>query len=397
LNILKDQLNDIIPTVIEPETRDTFGAVALSVLYMLENDSVTSEEPICIFPVDILVDHSFIECIKNICEKKRNSSISLIGVNPTSPSEKYGYILPLKNELLNNEDGQVKLYVEKPTKLQAQTLIENGALWNSGVSIFTSEIIITWLKNLNLPLTYNELLTKYNEIPNISFDYQVLAQTEQIFYTKYSGKWKDLGTWDSITQELNQNIIGKGTIQNSENTHLFNELEIPIIVQGIQNAVVSASINGILVCSKDEAYLIKDAVDLYGDDCNDLFVEKNWGWYKILDHSINSAGQHILTKKLHIKENNNISYQFHEHRDETWTIIDGKGILVIDNQIFDAVVGKTFHIPSGSKHSIKALTSLEIIEIQSGSQTRETDIIRISNDWEEIISLSLVQKLNLKV
>jgi mannose-1-phosphate guanylyltransferase len=103
------------------------------------------------------------------------------------------------------------------------------------------------------------LAKQYQNLEKISFDYAVVEKAEKIVALTYSGSWKDLGTWNTLTEEMGTNQIEKGIISDdSSNTHLINELDIPVTVLGIKDAVVATSPDGILVTDKVASPRIKD-------------------------------------------------------------------------------------------------------------------------------------------
>lgn len=129
--------------------------------------------------------------------------------------------------------------------------MEQSALWNCGVFAFRLEYIIEHLIQRSLPIQYDELLNQYSRMEKISFDYAVVEQATNIVAMPYRGIWKDLGTWDALTEEVRTPLIGKGTLtEDSTRTHVINELDIPITVIGAPNLIVAASPDGILVSEK---------------------------------------------------------------------------------------------------------------------------------------------------
>lgn len=390
VEILNNQLEDNIKLVVEPERRDTFPAIALAATYLYSMCGVNLNETIAILPVDPYVDDNFFECIKELDDVlfQSGADIALIGVKPTYPSEKYGYIIPNYNER-DNKYLSVHSFVEKPHKTKAQTMIDQGALWNCGVFAFKLDYLINLLIEYGLPIQYENMLRQYDTIPSNSFDYEVVEKTNNIVVKPFDGYWRDLGTWNTLTDEMSSSIIGRGHIsEDSYNSHLINELNLPVNVLGLSNIVVAVSPDGILVSDKSASPRIKEV--LKQDTSRPMFEERRWGYYQVIDYSQNSENDHILTKRICITKGNNLSYQYHVYREEMWTVVSGEGELVLDNQYQILKKGDLIKIPPKTKHSVKALTDLEIIEIQLGSNLVEEDIIRINSEWSEIIKLCVV-------
>lgn len=382
VDMIYSQLGQHIPIIIEPERRDTFPAIALAATYLYSIKKTSLEEVLGVLPVDPYVDISFFEKIRELEDTLNISGadLALIGVDPTYPSGKYGYIVPKCTE---NDYIQVSHFKEKPSEKEAIDLIEQNALWNCGVFAFRLKYIIELLQDKGLPIEYEELLKQYKSLEKISFDYAVVEKAKKIVALAYNGSWKDLGTWNTLTEEMGTNQIGKGIIsEDSSNTHLVNELDIPITVLGIKNAVVAASPDGILVTDKVASPRIKEV--LKGFEQRPMYEERRWGWYRVLDHTKFEEGNEVLTKRIGVKAGKNLSYQKHYARSEVWTIIKGEGEFALNDEIRVVKPGDVLVIPLEAKHGIKATTDLEFIEVQTGSQLIEEDIVRIYMTWEEV-------------
>ncbi|HDR3662780.1 sugar phosphate nucleotidyltransferase [Bacillus paranthracis] len=392
VDMINSQLGNGVPIIIEPERRDTFPAIALAASYLYSKEHVDLEEVIGVLPVDPYVENSFFERLLDL-EKTLNSSnadLGLMGITPTYPSEKYGYIVP-NVEKSTQELIQVSHFKEKPATAEAEELLKQNALWNSGVFAFKLDKVISLLDQKGLPVQYDVLVQQYETLPKISFDYEVVEKTENIVALPYNGPWKDLGTWNTLTEEMGTNILGKGNMGvECEQNHIINELDIPVSVLGLSNIIVAVSPDGILVSEKDASPRVKELV---GDwDQRPMYEERRWGWYRVLDHTKYDDGNEVLTKRIGITASKNLSYQYHNNRSEVWTIVKGEGIFVLDDEIRVVRSGDVLEIQPGQKHAIKAVTDLEFIEVQSGSELVEEDIVRIYMHWNEIEEVCYLKK-----
>ncbi len=383
-DMIRSQLDNQAGLIIEPCRRDTFPAIALAASYVYSVQKADLDEVVAILPVDPYVDDQFFTRVQDLEEVVQNSNaqLALIGVTPTYPSSKYGYIVPTV-EKSSSEYRKVSRFTEKPSEKQAASLIEDGALWNCGVFAFKLGYVISILEEKGMSTDYAELLKQYATLPKISFDYEVVEKTKEIVVLPYSGYWKDLGTWNTLTEEMATSQIGKGVISaDSENVHLINELDIPVTVLGGSNLIVAASPDGILVSDKEASPRIKELVGEFEN--RPMYEERRWGWYRVLDYTKLEEGKEVLTKRIGIAEGKNLSYQLHDHRDEVWTIIKGEGAFVLNDEVRSIKTGDVIQIQAGDKHAVKAVTDLEIIEVQTGSQLIEEDIVRLFMSWEEI-------------
>ncbi|CAM4456595.1 sugar phosphate nucleotidyltransferase [Paenibacillus xylanexedens] len=388
VEILTSQLGDDVRLVVEPERRDTFPAIALAASYLYSVESVSLNETIAVLPVDPFVEKEFFEVLATLPEMldKSGADLALMGVVPTYPSEKYGYIIPqsLSSSENNNKYVNVAKFQEKPCESDAVLMIEQAALWNCGVFAFKLGYLINLLIEMELPIQYDEMLKQYGRLNKISFDYQVVEKANQIIAIPYNGFWKDLGTWNTLTEEMGNSVVGKGWITgDSLNTHLVNELNIPVAILGLSDVVVAVSPDGILVSDKEASPRIKEI--LKNEDQRPMYEERRWGCYRVLDYTRNEAGGEVLTKRICISAGKNLSYQYHLLRNEVWTVVSGTGELILDGQSRMIGQGDTVIIDRSMLHSVRAVTELEIIEVQIGSQLIEEDIVRVSTEWQDIV------------
>ena len=79
-----------------------------------------------------------------------------------------------------------------------------------------------------------------------------------------------------------------------------------------------------------------------------------------------------------------LSYQYHYKRNETWTIVQGEGVLTLDDVESQVSVGDTIEVPIGVKHRIKNTGDEELvfIEVQHGTYFGEDDIVRYEDKYE---------------
>ncbi|MFP5108559.1 sugar phosphate nucleotidyltransferase [Neobacillus sp. C211] len=384
VEMIQSQIGKDVSIIVEPERRDTFPAIALAASYLLSHENTSRDEVVGILPVDPYVEDKFFARLLDLGDilKSSNADLALMGVHPTFPSEKYGYIVP-NQELSTEEVVKVSHFKEKPKTDEAKELIEQRALWNCGVFAFKLDKIISLLEEKGLPTNYEELSSNYSLLPKISFDYEVVEKTEDIIAIPYEGSWKDLGTWNTLTEEMGTNILGRANVsKDSKNIHIINELDIPVSVLGLSNILVATSPDGILVTDKEASPRVKELV---GDwDQRPMYEERRWGWYRVLDHTKYDESNEVLTKRINIKAGKNLSYQYHLHRREVWTIVKGEGVLLLNNDFSVIRAGDVVEIPVGIKHAVKAVTDLEFIEVQTGTQLVEEDNHRLLLTWEEI-------------
>lgn len=384
LDIITNQLGDSVSVVTEPERRDTFPAIALAASYLSFEKKCADDEVVVIMPCDPYTELGYFETIGRMveCVKNNVADLVLMGIAPTYPSERYGYVVPEAqvSEVSGFKFQKVSRFTEKPTTAVAEELLKQGAFWNGGVFAFRLGYMMNIVRKYMASDSFDDTRARYSEFPKISFDYEVAEKAESVAVISFNGEWKDLGTWNMLTDELHKPVIGNAVMgAHCENTHVINELQNPIFVDGLKDVVVAACPDGILVCSKVHSEEIKKSVENLTP--RPMYEERRWGTYRVLDDSYYADGRHSLTKSITLKEGKNISYQIHHHRSETWTFVQGEGIFVLDGQEQKVKAGDTVVIPVEHWHAIKALTELTFIEVQSGNPLIEEDIERTEWKW----------------
>lgn len=374
---IKAQLGASVGISIEPCRRDTFPAIALATAYLRDRRRISEDETVVVCPVDPYVETPYFEMLENLSAQasRGEANLVLMGIEPTYPSEKYGYILPQTSDSLSLVDA----FKEKPDQSTAEKYISLGALWNAGVFAYKLRYVLDIAENVFGTNSYKELLKNYQNLAKISFDYAVVEKESKIQVLRFAGAWKDLGTWNTLTEVMSDVVSGNAIAADCENTHVINELQIPLIALGTRNLAIAATPDGILVTDKASSDKLKE----YVSDQRPMYEKREWGEYRVLDYRIRDDGQNFLTKHLIITPGRHISYQRHAHRTEMWTIADGTGKLILDGVIKEIGRGDTAYIKPGTKHAIKADTALHIIEVQVGDELTEEDIERLDWDWDQ--------------
>ena len=367
LSAIYNQLGKDVNVSIEPCRRDTFPAIALATAYLHDVLGVRKDESVVVCPVDPYVEQDYFKALKDLSDlaDKGTANLTLMGIEPTYPSEKYGYIIPTSKDFVS----RVLTFKEKPSESIAKEYIKQGALWNGGVFAYKVEYLLNIAHQLISFSDYHDLYNKYSELNKISFDYAVVEHEENINVMRFEGMWKDLGTWNTLIEVMSDSIMGKViTDTECENINVINELDVPVLCMGLENTIIAASAEGIIVSEKDRSSHIKPYVDSISQEI--MFAEKSWGSYRVLDVQKGS-----LTIKAELRTNNAMNYHSHNRRDEVWTIVSGQGKVIIDDKERIVNCGDVISLPRGSKHTIMAISDLTIIEVQIGTDISVEDKI----------------------
>lgn len=358
VSAIHNQIGEDVGISVEPCRRDTFPAIALATAYMLDVKHVDPSESVVVCPVDPYVEDSYFEALKKLSNQadKGEANLVLMGIEPTYPSEKYGYIIPEDS----NQVAMVGTFKEKPNTDVAEEYIKQGALWNGGVFAYKLGYIMKKAHELIEFKDYQDLFDNYDKLEKKSFDYAVVEHETKIQVVRFSGAWKDLGTWNTLTESMEESIIGKGqTNDGCSDVSIINEMDIPVLAMGLHNVVISASPEGILVADKEQSSYIKPFVDKFEQQI--MFAEKSWGDFKVID-----VEKESLTIKVTLNPGQKMNYHCHKNRDEIWNVISGKGEAIVDGQKRMIKVGDVITMPAGCKHTVIAETELKIIEVQIG-------------------------------
>lgn len=365
LSSIFNQLQGEVMVSVEPCRRDTFPAIALASAYLVDKAGVSPEESVVVCPVDPYVDDSYFVALKDLTAQadKGEANLVLMGIEPTYPSEKYGYILPVSNAPI----AEVRAFKEKPNAIVAQEYIDQGALWNGGVFAYKLRYVLEKARQIIGFCDYQRLFDGYSDLKKISFDYAVVEKEERIQVCRYSGQWKDLGTWNTLTEAMGEAVVGKGILADTcSGVHIVNETDIPVLAMGLKDVVISASADGILVCDKQQSSYIKPYVD--GIEQQVMVADKSWGSYRVMNVESGS-----MTIKVTLKPGHSMNYHSHQERDEVWVVISGVGETIVDGERRDVAPGDVILLKANQRHTVRAITELKLIEVQLGRDITVSD------------------------
>ena len=358
VSTIHNQLGVEVGISVEPYRKDTFPAILLAAAYLTDIQEINSEEAVIICPVDPYVENYYFEVLKNMSKEVESGTANLVlmGLEPTYPSEKYGYIIPDEQSILSN----VITFKEKPDTETAKSYLAKGALWNGGVFACKLKYILEKGHELLNFKNHQDLMERYNSLEAISFDYAIVEKESNIKVMRYMGQWKDLGTWNTFTEAMEESVIGNGQINGScSDVHIINELDMPVLAMGMNHTIISASPEGILVSDKEESSYIKPFVDTM--DQQIMFAEKSWGSFRVVDVS-----EKAMTIKVTLNQGHRMNYHSHQYRDEVWVIIKGQGKTIVDGMEQEVHAGDVVTMQAGCRHTIIADQELQLIEIQIG-------------------------------
>lgn len=365
VSAIHNQLGEEVGISVEPCRRDTFPAIALATAYLVDVMHIDPSESVVVCPVDPYVEDSYFEALKELSDQadKGEANLVLMGIEPTYPSEKYGYIIPESTDHV----ATVQTFKEKPTADVAEQYIAQGALWNGGVFAYKLGYVMNKAHELMDFTDYADLFAKYDTLKKISFDYAVVEHEPKIQVVRFAGTWKDLGTWNTLTEAMEEDIIGKGVLNDAcSGVSIVNEMDVPVLAMGLHDVVISASPEGILVSDKEQSSYIKHFVDMFEQQI--MFAEKSWGSFKVVDVESTS-----MTIKVTLNAGHKMNYHSHKNRDEVWVVISGTGKTIVDGMEQNVKAGDVITMSAGCRHTVIAESELKLIEVQLGEDINVHD------------------------
>ena len=366
---------------IEPERRDTAPAIMLAAANVAWKQGADPDSTVVVMPIDTYADPEYYANVAKLDAAVQSDAagIVLLGVEPTYPSSKYGYIVP---KVAAGDVRPVARFTEKPSEGKAAELIGAGALWNCGVFAFKLSYMLRLIAQYSHATTYEDLRDSYRDLAKNSFDYEVVEKATSVAVVPYSGAWKDLGTWNTLSEELAEPTSGKVWVDEGtcSNVHVVNETNLPVVVAGLKDAVVVATSDGVLVTDKTASAHIKGLVSSASED-RPMYERRSWGEYRVLEEKTYDDGTSSLTMDITLMAGKQFTYQRHQYRDEVLTLKSGRAEAVIEGVVRIMTPGDCLHIHAGESHAIRALETCYLTEVQIGSTVAHADVERFGFFW----------------
>ena len=357
---IRAQLGDSVDIVLEPERRNTYPAIALASSFLKTERGCSSEDVAVVLPVDFYVGMEYFSALKKIEEaaKAGAGEIVLMGIEPSVATSKYGYILP--DGKTTNGYETVQKFVEKPDETVAEQLIKNGAVWNGGVFAYRLGYMEKVLRERGFPMDYKALYSQYADMRSISFDYEVVETTSSVSFVRYGGDWKDLGTWNTLADEMTTPLTGAVIVgEGTSDTYVINESKVPVVVLGAKDLIVVAGPDGILVTGREESTKLRDYADMV--DAQPRYEECSWGEYEVLDR-LKSSQNTAVVRRIHLQKGKTMGLQERFLESKAIILLEGECRLFRDGKWVYGQAGDTFRIGRDDEACVQALSELYFIE-----------------------------------
>ena len=278
--------------ICEPSRNNTAPCIAYASFKL---NALNPNANVVVAPSDhfILYEDVFIDKIKQALNyTEQNNALVTLGIAPTRPDTGYGYI---KYE--STEAGgvhKVAQFKEKPTLEKAQEfLAEGNYVWNAGIFIWKVSAILKALAKHSAEIyslfekgnhTYNTnaerefIDTYYPTSPNISIDYAIMEQADNVYTIPAEFGWSDLGTWASLYEaapkDEESNVIAAQQINVSgtSNSIIHINNHKLAVIRGLDNFIVVDEGNALLIYPKSDEQEIKEVVKQMTAQFGESFV-----------------------------------------------------------------------------------------------------------------------------
>lgn len=385
--------------ILEPCAKNTAAAMALAALQAQPQDLLL----FC--PADHHIPDSaaFATMVQQGCAAARAGAIVTFGVMPSFPSTAYGYIqrgIPLAD----GHSSQVARFIEKPAAAKAQQLLLQGdVFWNAGIFLVQAQVLIDALQSHASDIlqscqqamaaaTHDQAFVRpgpaaFGDCRAESIDYAVLEHHGGVAVVPFSGAWSDVGSWTAVAEltppdEVGNRIDGQGLALHASNTYIHAPHR-PVVALGTQDLLIIDTPDALLVASCSHAEEVKQVVgQLESRHITQAAVHRRvarpWGWYDCID-----VGERFQVKHIGVKPGGSLSLQKHHHRAEHWVIVRGTAEVTRGAETFLLTENQSTYIPIGELHRLRnpGVTTLEMIEVQSGSYLGEDDIVRLEDTY----------------
>ncbi len=408
-----DQQDPVNNIILEPVGRNTAPAIALGVKYCMDKLGCTEDEVLFVSPSDHIIRpaEKFAEYIQFSEELARKNYIVTFGIKPTRPETGYGYIKAesrqtkqqppsgmketgkgVPGEIRDGGYSLVDRFTEKPDIETARKYIQEGNYyWNSGMFAFSIGTMIEEfakyapeIKTM-LDLSFDDLLEKFDQMPDISLDYAIAERSDRIAVLPMDIYWNDIGSWDSLYDVVEKDAKGNVkmgdilTIDTRDTLVISNKRLISTI--GLEDCLIIDTDDAVLIAKKGETQKVREIVNSLNaknrkEALEHLTTFRPWGSYTVLEE-----GERYKIKRIVVNPGERLSLQMHYHRSEHWVVVKGAAKVTIGDKEVNIHENESVYVPKSTRHRLEnpGKVPLEIIEVQNGEYVGEDDIVRIDD------------------
>jgi mannose-1-phosphate guanylyltransferase/mannose-6-phosphate isomerase len=393
--------------LLEPCGRNTAAAIAVGAMHLLKQDP---DAIVLAVPSDhVIADEAgFLAAIRQALPAAQAGNIVTFGAVASRPDTGYGYIQ--KAEPLKDGQGifRIKRFCEKPDAAAAQSYVEAGDyLWNMGIFLFKAADLLKEMQALcpeicagaaqalehaRQDLGFVRLdADAFASLPSIPFDVAVMEKTAKGAVLPVDIGWSDVGSWHSLWNAMPKDSHrnahkGDTGFFGSDDCLAWSNAGTYTALVGVSNVAVIVTDDAVLVIDKRHSEEVRQVVEHLksarrSEHVLASKVYRPWGSYQNLD-----AGKGYVVKRLEVKSGASLSLQYHHHRAEHWTVVEGVATVTRGDETFDLQANTSTYIAKGMTHRLENRRSepLVLIEVQSGDYIDEEDIVRLEDCYGRV-------------
>lgn len=386
--------------LLEPCARNTAPAIAAAAHYLLQQDE---NAIMLVLPSDHWLDQEprWQAAMRQAADYVQASpSLVTFGIQPAHPNTGYGYIEVAKPDC--HDIQEVISFREKPDLKTATDFVAKGHyFWNSGMFLCPAKLFLHEIQSHAPEIwhyarlavreghAHNDFLRldnqAFSQCPQESIDYAVLEKSNATVMLPLDLPWSDLGDWNAVADaqqqdESGNSLQGNVLVKNSENCLISSEHTL-VTALGLQNQIVIATRDAVLVADKRYSQQVKDLVSSLQQDNARLAddhqrVSRPWGYYEVL-----AEGKAFKVKRLMVKPGAALSLQRHQRRAEHWVVVGGQALVINGAEELLLSSNQSTYIPEKTKHRLSnpGTEPLYVIEVQTGDYLGEDDIERFED------------------
>ncbi|UZJ45278.1 mannose-1-phosphate guanylyltransferase/mannose-6-phosphate isomerase [Marinimicrobium sp. C6131] len=388
--------------LLEPVGRNTAPALALAALHACE---LEDDPKLLVLAADHIIRdvQAFRSAVQVALVSAAKGKLVTFGIRPTCPETGYGYI---KTSEQPDVEGahQVEQFVEKPDLATAERYLEQGGFyWNSGMFVFRAQPFLDELRRYSpqvveaVEAAYREAVKDMDFVrtsaeafaraPEISVDYAVMEQSDNVVCVPMDAGWSDVGSWQSYWElsekdERGNSLVGDVFDFGSRDTLVYSRDKL-VATLGVDNLMVVSTPDAVLVADKNAAQDVKRIISLLrergrSEHLQHREVYRPWGCYDSVDQ-----GTRYQVKRIRVKPGASLSSQMHHHRAEHWVVVKGTAKVEKGDETLLLSENESTFIPLGTRHRLSnpGKIPLELIEVQSGAYLGEDDIVRFDDHY----------------
>ncbi len=388
--------------LLEPSAKNTAAAICAAALSI---EARHGPSLMLVAPSDHLIPDvdRFHEAVAAARPAAEAGHIVTFGIRPDRAETGYGW-LELSEDTANDTPAAaqpLRSFVEKPDADTATAMLASGThLWNAGIFFFSTRTILAQLAHHapdTLELTRQSMDASepdlgfrrlspapWEQLPDISIDHAVMQKAEGLVVVPFDGAWSDMGDWHAVWREAEKDsdgiaATGQVTAVECKDTLLFGTSDRQEVVGiGLENLVVVAMPDAVLVAHRDRAQEAKDAVARLSakgaDQATRLPIDyRPWGWFESL-----TIGTRFQVKQIVVKPGAALSLQSHHHRAEHWIVVEGTAKVTINDEVHLVSENQSVYVPLGATHRLEnpGKLPMRLVEVQTGGYLGEDDIVR---------------------